>query len=208
MKKAVLFLLVALFLASSLFAATKATEDATLVLNLDEEKFLVGFSSSKDSVVAFDKDEIKIKETVADADWATFDLSFENNVYLYYKAVTKVDSAFNIQLSINTPLRLALSATSYSDDNTIPYTLTVAPESDKWDGTSNANIGTTGVSSPTISGSAYTPNTMVIGAIRNSGNENYYLSGFAKLTIVSKDNSTAIPVGAYKSTITVSIVTK
>ena len=81
MKKAVLFLLVALFLASSLFAATKATEDATLVLNLDEEKFLVGFSSSKDSVVAFDKDEIKIKETVADADLATFDLSFENNVY-------------------------------------------------------------------------------------------------------------------------------
>lgn len=200
MKKVFVCLFTLLILVSSLFAAESeiTKKDATLVLNFDEEKFLVGFSSSANSITAFANDEIMLKAE-NNSTLETFSLKFENDVYLYYKAVTNPSNTFKIKLSIMNPLRL-----NGSDDvNTIPYTLTVNKVLEKWDGTGGeGNV----VHSPILSGSKYTANSVLIGNIRASGNTNYLVTGFAELSITS-EKSLSIPFGTYKSTVKVSIVT-
>lgn len=204
MKKSIIAILLLLVLSISFLGADpKANEDATLVLALDEEKFLVGFSSSKDTITSFVGNEIKLKETVNETNLDTFSLSFDGDVYLYYKAVTKIPSNYSIQLTIENPLRL----NGTDDTNKIAYSLTANKVAEKWDGTDGTNKT---VSSPTLSESesTYTANSVPIGDVRASNKKNYLVTGFAKLTITSVNNSTDIPVGTYRSNVKVSIVTK
>ena len=199
MKKILIISLTLLLLVTSLFAESEITKkDATLVLNFDEEKFLVGFSSSSAAITPFKSDEILLKAE-NDSNLEKFSLKFEESVFLYYKAVTNPSNTFKIKLSIMNPLRLNGSV----DTNTIPYTLTVNRVSEKWDGTDGLNKT---VSSPVLTDSVYPESSVVIGNIRNTS-QNYYVYGFAGITIESVNNSTAIPFGTYKSTVKVSIVT-
>lgn len=195
MKKTIIAILLLLVLSISfLGAASKAYSDATLVLDLDEERFLVGFSSSKDAITPFENNEIKLQETINEPNLDTFSLSFVGDVYLYYKAVTKTNSSYKIQLSIDGPLKLNGS----DNNNTIEYSLTANKVAEKWDGTDCTNKTV-----PTQEGI----NTVDIGNIRATEKKNYLVTGFAKISITSQNNSTNIPVGKYKSNVKVSIVT-
>ena len=203
MKKSIIAILLLLVLSISFLGADpKANEDATLVLDLDEEKFLVGFSSSKDTITSFAENKIKLKETVNETNLDTFSLSFDRYVYLYYKAVTKTTSSYSIQLTIENPLRL----NGTDDTNKIAYSLTANKVAEKWDGTDGSGIV---VYSPSLSESTstYTANSVSIGNIRAEGNKNYLVTGFATLSITSVNNKTNIPVGTYISNVKVSIVT-
>ena len=198
MKKALVWLFTLLILVSSIFAESELkNKEATLVLNFDEESFLVGFSSSADSITAFANDEILLKAE-NDSNLEKFSLKFERDVYLYYKAVTNPSNSFSIKLSILNPLRL----NGTSNDKPIAYKLGVEKVGGKWDGTEGTGKE---VSSPTLSGATYTPNSVSIGNIRKSDNTNYLVTGFAQLSITSQTNLRDIPFGTYKSTIKVSI---
>lgn len=205
MKKVLVIVLVSFVLISSVFTAgTEKTGEATLVLNFDEQKFLVGFSKSNTSIDPFDHNEILLKATNAE-NLKTFSLGFESAVYLYYQAVTNPTNTFNVHLSIMDPLRLDGTSTS----ETIGYTLTATPISGKWEGT-NVGVGAS-VSSPTTYDSnagKYASSSVNIGNIRDSSNNNYYVSGFAQLSITSTGKSTEIPYGTYRSTVQVSIVSE
>lgn len=202
MKKIIIAILVFLVLLTSVVSAEQRNESATLVLDLNEEKFLVGFSSTAGTITKFKNNKITLNEVVDASTLDTFSLSFSGNVYLYYKAVT-ASTNYKIQLAINEPLKLDTDNTA-----TIPYSLQVTKVAeDKWDGTWNNNDP---VSSPTINeeSNTYTPNSKDIGKIRGGSSSNYLVSGFAALSIISEDNSTKIPLGTYQSTIKVSIVTE
>lgn len=194
MKKIIIAILVFLVLSTSVFSAEKANESATLVLDLDTERFLVGFSSTTGTITRFTDNKIILNEEVNASTLDTFSLSFDGPVYLYYKAVTKKNSNYKIQLSIVSPLRLNGS----DDNNTIEYSLTANKVAGKWDGTDFTNITV-----PTPEGI----NTVDIGNIRADGKTNYLVTGFAELSITSQNNGTNIPVGTYKSNVKVSIVT-
>lgn len=204
MKKAVLFLLVALFLASSLFAATKATKDATLVLNLDEEKFLVGFSSSSESITAFEDNKINVVEKISDGlDKIT--LSFaSSNVYLYYRVVGPNTTSYKLKLSIENPLRHK-SGETYSTMDIISYKLTVTPVAAKWDGDNTAASEVSSAGAVNSEGK-FDVNTVDLGSIRNSST-NYLVTGFASLSLSGEKSTSNLPIGIYESTIKVSIVT-
>lgn len=193
-------LILALFVfTTALFAETEQPgKEATLVLNFDEEKFLVGFSSSSESIVPFAYDEILLTAE-NDSKLEKFTLKFTNDVFLYYRAVTNPSNSFSIKLSILNPLRL----NGTSDTDTISYKLVVNKVNGKWDGTEGTGKE---VSSPTISGSTYTANSVLIGNVRATDNKNYLVTGFAQLSITSQTNLSDIPFGTYKSTIKVSIV--
>ena len=199
MKKILIFILIILVLVTSLFAENEQTgKEATLVLNFDEEKFLVGFSSSSESIDHITGGEIALQAN-NDSDLKTFSLKFKNDVFLYYRAVTNPSNSFSIKLSILNPLRLI----GTSNEKTIGYKLNVNKVDGKWDGAEGSEKE---VSSPTLSGSKYTATSVTIGNIRAEGNKNYLVTGFAKLSIVSTKNPNNIPFGTYKSTIKVSIV--
>ena len=196
-------LILALFIfTTSLFAETEQTgKEATLVLNFVEEKFLVGFSSCPDSIVPFAYDEIPLTAE-NDSTLENFTLKFTNNVFLYYRAVTNPSNSFSIKLSILNPLSLVETSNQNPNPNTINYKLGVNKVNGKWDGTEGTGKE---VSSPTLSGSTYTPTSVSIGNIRAEGNKNYLVTGFAQLSITSQTNLRDIPFGTYKSTIKVSI---
>ena len=203
MKKIIIAILVFLVLSTSVFSAEKANGTATLVLDLDTEGFLVGFSSTKGTITGFEDNKIILNEEVDATTLDTFSLSFDGNVYLYYKAVTASTTNYKIQLAINEPLK----SSTTGNNTTIRYSLNVNRVENMWDGTW-ANNDTT-VSSPSINeeSKTYTPSSIDIGNIRDSSSD-YLVSGFAELTIVSEDNPTNIPLDTYQSTIKVSIVTE
>ena len=199
MKRFSILILALLIFTTALFAENEQTgKKATLVLNFDEETFLVGFSSSSESITNFSEDEITLQAN-NDAKLEKFSLAFQNNVFLYYRAVTNPSNSFSIKLSILNPLRL----NGTSDTDTISYKLVVNKVDGKWDGTEGTGKE---VSSPTISGSTYTANSVLIGNVRATDNKNYLVTGFAQLSIVSENNLNNIPFGTYKSTVKVSIV--
>lgn len=201
MKRFSILILAIFIFTTSLFAETEQTgKEATLVLNFVEEKFLVGFSSSSDSITNFSRDEIALQAN-NDQKLENFSLGFQNNVFLYYRAVTNPSNSFSIKLSILNPLRL----NGTSNTNTISYKLGVNKVDGKWDGTEGTGKE---VSSPTLSGSTYTPTSVSIGNIRTQGNIDYLVTGFAQLSITSQTNLRDIPFGTYKSTIKVSIVSE
>ena len=204
MKKIIIAILVFLVLSTSVVFAELPNESATLVLNLDAEEFLVGFSSTAGTITKFENNIITLNEEVNASTLDTFSLSFSGNVYLYYKAVTASTANYKIQLAINEPLK------SNDPDNTatMPYSLKVNAVGGKWDGTGANNVT---VSSPrTIDEGSQTYSASIedIGNIRDTNrSSNYLVSGFAELTFVSEDYSTNIPLDTYQSTIIVSIVT-
>lgn len=204
MKKILIFILIILVLVTSLFAENEQTgKEATLVLNFDEEKFLVGFSSNSESIADITGGEIALQAN-NDSDLKTFSLKFKNDVFLYYRAVTNPSNSFSIKLSILNPLSLVETSDQNPNPNTISYKLGVNKVKGKWDGTGGSGIV---VYSPRLSESTstYTANSVSIGNIRAEGNKNYLVTGFAKLSIVSTKNPNNIPFGTYKSTIKVSI---
>ena len=205
MKKIIIAILVFLVLSTSVFSAEKANESATLVLNLDAEEFLVGFSSTAGTITKFENNIITLNEEVNASTLDTFSLSFGGPVYLYYKVVTASTANYKIQLAINEPLK----SSSIENTYTMPYSLKVNAVGGRWDGTGASNVT---VSSPTTIDEAskkYNASSEDIGNIRDTNtSSNYLVRGFAELTIVSEGNPTNIPLDTYQSTIKVSIVTE
>ena len=204
MKKTIIAILVFLVLSTSVFSAEKSNGSATLVLDLDTERFLVGFSSTAGTITKFENNIITLNEVVDASTLDTFSLSFNGPVYLYYKAVTARTVNYKIQLAINEPLK----SSTTGNNTTIRYSLNVNRVENMWNGTW-ANNDT--VSSPSINeeSKTYTPNSIDIGNIRDTNtSSNYLVSGFAELTFVSGNYSTNIPLDTYQSTIKVSIVTE
>lgn len=203
MKKIIIAILVFLVLSTSVVFAELPNESATLVLNLDAEEFLVGFSSTAGTITKFENNIITLNEEVNASTLDTFSLSFSGNVYLYYKAVTASTANYKIQLAINEPLK----SSSIENTYTMPYSLKVNAVGGRWDGTGASNVT---VSSPTTIDEAskkYNASSEDIGNIRDTNrSSNYLVSGFAELTFVSGNYSTNIPLDTYQSTIKVSIV--
>ena len=205
MKKIIIAILVFLVLLTSVFSVEKANESATLVLDLNAEEFLVGFSSTAGTITGFDNNIIVLNEDVDASTLDTFSLSFNGPVYLYYKAVTASTVNYKIQLAINEPLK----SNDPGNTATMSYSLKVNAVGGNWAGTGASNVI---VPSPTTIDEAskkYNASSKDIGNIRDTNrSSNYLVSGFAELTFVSGNYSTNIPLDTYQSTIKVSIVTE
>ena len=207
MKKIVIFILVSLLLVSFLFAeeTQKASNSATLVLNLDKEKFLVGFSSSSESITAFVDNKINVVEEISDGlDKIT--LSFaSSDVYLYYKVVEPSTTSYELKLSIENPLRYK-NGDTYSTTDIISYKLTVTPVAAKWDGDNTASSEVSSAGTVNSNGT-FDVKTVNLGSIRDSSDK-YLVTGFASLSLSGEKSTSNLPIGTYESTIKVSIVTE
>lgn len=207
MKKIFVFLLVSLLLVSFLFAeeTQEPSDSATLVLKLDEKKFLVGFSSSSEGITPFEGNKINVKETIS-ANLDKINLSFaSSDVYLYYKVVEPNTTSYKLKLSIENPLRHK-SGETYSTTDIISYKLTVTPVAAKWDGDNTAAREVSSAGAVNSAGE-FDVKTVDLGSIRNSST-NYLVTGFASLSLSGEKSTSNLPIGTYESTIKVSIVTE
>ena len=191
----------------SLFAAGDGNEGtlpsfskANLQLNLDEDKYLLGFSAGP-NYTSMGATAVALKETVADNFSVTIvGTDTNNNFYMFYKALT--DSAtVKLTLTIDSPLYYYdgsdLTNGAY-DYETINYKASLTADTD-WD-------------AEDIDGTIYSKEeagkySSVTVGIRGSSTNTYLTKGICKISISSiegDDLSSKVP-GVYKSTMTLTL---
>ena len=174
---------------SGLLPTDKST---TLTLQLDGDKYLVGFSEEND----FTHDtEISFSETI---DESTMTVRLvKKKFYFFYKAITD-ESNVNFQIEV-TPMYQGGSAPTGTDDEkakkTINYTAIITPTA-VWNGQSTSgNISLDTISSTTSS--KY--------LLKASGYDKYFTEGIAKVVISSTDELGNKVPGNYTGTIKVTL---
>ena len=203
MKKLVLLLIIPLFLVS-LYA--DPTADATVQLNLNTDKFNIGFASTEENAKEFTSSSgpFVLKTSIADNTLVT---TASGEFYLFYNAVIGTATQYKLYLQINNPLLHTSHASeenpTYEDSEYIPYSITVEEGSAgwKWDGASKSTISDTGVSisspaSPTTAASKKAIETNLRGS-----SALFNVSGYAKVTASVTNDIKVKAKGSYESTI-------
>lgn len=192
----------------SLFAAGDGNEGtlpsfskANLQLNLDEDKYLLGFSTEADYTSMGDT-AVALKETVADNFSVTIvDTEDNNNFYMFYKALTD-SRTVKLTLTIDSPLYYYNGAdltTGTYDYETINYKVTLSTAGTDWDGENIDGI--------IYSNEEAGKKSSVTVGIRGSSTNTYLTKGICKISISSiegDDLSSKVP-GVYKSTMTLTL---
>ena len=203
MKKLVCFLIIPLFLFS--LYATDPTADAKVQLNLNTDKFNIGFASSEDNAKAFTSysDPFVLTTNVADTTLVT---TASGVFYLYYNAVIGSSYTYKMYLEIDSPL-LHLnpdSETSYDDSEYIAYTIDVKKGDAvdwHWDGSSSGTISTgISIASPASSTASSVKNAIERIDLRGSS-KLFNVSGYAKLTASVTSDISSKKKGSYESSI-------
>lgn len=209
MKKLVCFLIIPLFLFS--LYATDPTADARVQLNLNTDKFNIGFASSEDNAKAFTSSSgpFVLETSIADNTLVT---TASGEFYLFYNAVIGTGTQYKLYLQINNPLLHTSHASgqAYTVNEYIPYSIKVGKGSAgwKWDGASMSTIsGTAGISisspaSPTTAASKKAIETNLRG-----DSVLFNVSGYAKVTASVTDDIKGKVKGSYESTITLIVST-
>ena len=201
MKKLVLLLIIPLFLVS-LYA--DPTADATVQLNLNTDKFNIGFASTEENAKKFTSSSgpFVLKTSIADNTLVT---TASGVFYLFYNAVIGTNTQYKLYLQINNPLLNTSHASgqAYTLNEYIPYSITVEEGSAgwKWDGASKFTISDTGVSisspaSPTTAASKKAIETNLRG-----DSVLFNVSGYAKVTASVTNDIKVKAKGSYESTI-------
>lgn len=202
MKKLVLLLIIPLFLVS-LYA--DPTADATVQLNLNTDKFNIGFASTEANAKAFTSSSgpFVLETSIADNTLVT---TASGVFYLFYNAVIGTNTQYKLYLKITNPFLHTghVAEETYKPEEYIPYSIQVGSGSDanwKWDGSSKGNIKTgISISSPVSPGAPE-----VNGSIESSdlrGTSTFFnVSGYAKVTATVSGDIKEKKKGSYESTI-------
>lgn len=209
MKKLVCFLIIPLFLFS--LYATDPTADATVQLNLNTDKFNIGFASSEDNAKAFTSSSgpFVLETSIADNTLVT---TASREFYLFYNAVIGTDTQYKLYLQINNPLLNTSHASgqAYTLNEYIPYSITVEEGSAgwKWDGASKLTISDTGVSiSSPASPTAPVSKVAIEETSLRGSSALFNVSGYAKVTASVTNDIKGKAKGSYESTITLIVST-
>ena len=201
MKKLVLLLIIPLFLVS-LYA--DPTADATVQLNLNTDKFNIGFASTEANAKAFTSSSgpFVLETSIADNTLVT---TASGIFYLFYNAVIGTNKQYKLYLKITNPFCISGSATPASEDECIPYSITVEKGSDgswNWDGSSKATISSTGIliDSPTFSNLSAIQKPVESTSLRGASTL-FNVSGYAKVTATVSDDIKEKKKGSYESKI-------
>lgn len=204
MKKLVYLLIIPLFLFS--LYATDPTAEGKVRLNLNTDKFNIGFASSEDNAKAFTSysDPFVLTTNVEDTTLVT---TASGEFYLYYNAVIGSSYTYKMYLEIVSPLLYLNPETegSYVESECIAYSIQIDKGAAKdwhWDGSSSGTISTTGVSitSPTSSTDSSVKEAIESIDLRGSS-KLFNVSGYAKLTASVTPDISSKKKGSYESRI-------
>ncbi len=107
MKRVVLFTMILALAAMSLFAVENDNAKTTVKLDLDVEKFVIGFSNNIENARAFkdDTDEFIMTSSVSNsANKTEVVVSHDGNMYFFYDVAMKRNSNFKLTAEIVRPL--------------------------------------------------------------------------------------------------------
>lgn len=199
MKRFFAIALVLLFACGLCFATSDGKQgtlpspsSANLELNLDSDKYSIGFSSAAD-YNPIGSTVVNLVEEVNE----DFTVTLTNKeIYFFYRALTDSSTVY-LTLTIDKPL-CYVDGDNVTDgtvaNKTIQYSASLSTDALPWNGVSLT--GETLYSSGTKA---------ITRGIRSSGFSDYLAQGICKITISSAENLEEKVPGTYKSTITLSL---
>lgn len=204
MKKIIAITLVFMITVGLCFAESdgKATSipvssKANLMLNLDSDKYLIGFSKTN-NYTSMEDDVFELTETVNDDFSVSLLRSDANALYMFYKVLT--DSAtVKVKLNIDKPLYYN-DATTSDTNKIINYKVELSKAGMDWKGEA-FNEG-----SIVVESSADDPSVTL--GIRDESYTSYLTYGACKVYIYSTENLSSKVPGIYKSTMTISLISE
>ena len=205
MKKLFLLLIIPFFFIS--LYATDPTADATVQLNINTDKFNIGFASTEENAKNFTSSSgpFVLETSIADNTLVT---TASGEFYLFYNAVIGTGTQYKLYLQINNPLLHTSHASgqAYTVNEYIPYSIKVGKGSAgwKWDGASMSTIsGTAGISiSSPASPTSGTSKVAIEGvSLRGDNSTLFNVSGYAKVTASVTNDIKGKAKGSYESTI-------
>ncbi len=129
MKRVLLFTMIMVLAVAGLFAVVGKESQATVKLDLDVEKFVIGFSNDIAQARAFkdDTDEFLMTSSVTDdEDKTTVTVSQYDNMYFFYDAAMKRDNNFKLTAQILRPLTQQNGDKDATSPDTINYSAKIS----------------------------------------------------------------------------------
>lgn len=196
MKKRLILLTLAVFVLSSLFSSIAELPSSSVLemhLHLNMEKYQIGFKETADS-----SSDIATKDIALSIDGDSFDLSFKDEFYFYYKALTSSELIGEISAE---PFYLNGDVTPTADNKRIDYKIMLSPSQSTWNGSDpSPSSFTTKDTSMSLSSFSLNPN-------KGNGERSIYSEGLCKITVEPLDQSILKnkSSGDYKTNLTLTI---
>lgn len=196
MKKRLILLTLAVFVLSSLFSSIAELPSSSVLemhLHLNMEKYQIGFKESADSLSDIASKDIELS-IVGDS----FDLSFKDEFYFYYKVLTSSELIGEISAE---PFYLNGDITPTADNKRIDYKITLTTLNNSWNGSdpSHSSFDTKDTSTA-LSSFVLNPN-------KANGERSIYSEGICKVTVEPLDSALlkSKSSGDYKTNLTLTV---
>ncbi len=196
MKKRLILITLITLTFSSLFSATTELPSSSVLemhLHLNMEKYQIGFKESADSLSDIASKDIELS-IVGDS----FDLSFKDEFYFYYKVLTSSELIGEISAE---PFYLNGDITPTADNKRIDYKITLTTLNNSWNGSdpSHSSFDTKDTSTA-LSSFVLNPN-------KANGERSIYSEGICKVTVEPLDSALlkSKSSGDYKTNLTLTV---